>query len=171
MLNLKYNILNKNTKGTGIPHVKPDLFWSLNVLLPPLEEQRRIVTKIEEEFEKIDKGIEKLKLAKEQIKQYKQSVLKSAFEGKLYKTTEWVETTFNEIIELTPKTDIPKISDEEIVSFVPMQVVKLEVNFFNQEFVSYFKVKKDIQNLKIMMFYSQKLLLVWKMGKFVLLII
>ncbi len=144
----KYNILNKNTKGTGIPHVKPDLFWSLNVLLPPFNEQKRIVTKIEEEFEKIDKGIEKLKLAKEQIKQYKQSVLKSAFEGKLYKTTEWVETTFNEIIELNPKTDIPKISDEEIVSFVPMQVVKPEVNFFNQEFVSYFKVKKGYTKFK-----------------------
>ncbi len=51
--------------------------------LPPLNEQKRIVEKIEEEFGKIDEGVEKLKLAQEQIRQYRQSVLKSAFEGKL----------------------------------------------------------------------------------------
>lgn len=53
--------------------------------IPPLNEQKRIVEKIESEFDKIDKGIEKLELAKEQIKQYRQSILKSAFEGKLTK--------------------------------------------------------------------------------------
>lgn len=93
----KYNILNKNTKGTGIPHVKPDLFWSLKVSLPPLNEQKRIVEKIENEFEKIDEGIEKLKIVQEQINQYKQSVLKSAFEGKLYKTTDWEEKKLKDI--------------------------------------------------------------------------
>ena len=65
--------------------------------LPPLKEQKRIVAKIEEEFGKIDEGVEKLKLAQEQIKQYRQSVLKSAFDGKLYKTTEWEEKTLEEI--------------------------------------------------------------------------
>ena len=44
--------------------------------------------------------IEKLKLVQEQIKQYKQSVLKSAFEGKLYKTTEWEEKTIGEIAKV-----------------------------------------------------------------------
>ncbi len=65
--------------------------------IPPLNEQRRIVEKIEQEFGKIDEVIEKLKLAQEQIKQYKQSVLRSAFEGKLYKTTEWEEKTLEKI--------------------------------------------------------------------------
>ena len=41
--------------------------------IPPLNEQKRIVEKIEEEFAKIDQGVEKLKLAQEQIVQYKQS--------------------------------------------------------------------------------------------------
>ena len=40
---------------------------------------------------------EHLEKAKEQIKQYRQSVLKSAFEGKLYKTSEWKETILNDI--------------------------------------------------------------------------
>lgn len=51
--------------------------------LPPLAEQERIVEKIEELFSEIDEGIKNLKTAQLQLKQYRQSVLKSAFEGKL----------------------------------------------------------------------------------------
>lgn len=57
--------------------------------LPPLPEQRRIVAKIEELFSELDKGIESLKTVREQIKVYRQSLLKHAFEGKL--TEEWRE--------------------------------------------------------------------------------
>lgn len=77
--------------GSAIPHLNKKLFKSLQLLLPPLNEQRRIVEKIESEFAKIDEGLEHLELVKEQIKQYRQSVLKSAFEGKLYKTSEWTK--------------------------------------------------------------------------------
>ncbi len=55
--------------------------------LPPLAEQERIVEKIEALFQDIDEGVERLKSAQAQIKQYRQSVLKSAFEGKL--TEKW----------------------------------------------------------------------------------
>jgi len=55
--------------------------------LPPLPEQQRIVAKIEELFTRLDAGVEALKKAKEQIKRYRQAVLKYAFEGKL--TEEW----------------------------------------------------------------------------------
>ncbi len=68
--------------------------------LPSKYEQNKIVEKIEEEFGKIDEGVEKLKLAQEQIKQYRQSVLKSAFEGKLYKTTNWVEKQLKTISDV-----------------------------------------------------------------------
>jgi len=55
----------------------------LPILLPPLPEQQRIVAKIEELFSSLDKGIESLKTAQQQLKIYRQSVLKWAFEGKL----------------------------------------------------------------------------------------
>src|SRR5690606_16928776 len=42
-----------------------------------------IVSKIEELFSELDKGIENLRLAQHQLKTYRQSVLKWAFEGKL----------------------------------------------------------------------------------------
>jgi type I restriction enzyme S subunit len=51
--------------------------------LPPLPEQKKIVEKIEELFSGLDSGVASLKKAKEQIKLYRQSVLASAFNGKL----------------------------------------------------------------------------------------
>jgi type I restriction enzyme S subunit len=59
------------------------------VPLPPLPEQHRIVSKIEELFAKLDVGVEALKKVKAQLKRYRQAVLKYAFEGKL--TQEWRE--------------------------------------------------------------------------------
>ncbi len=55
--------------------------------LPPLNEQHRIVAKIEELFSELDKGIENLKTAQAQLKVYRQALLKHAFEGKL--TAQW----------------------------------------------------------------------------------
>jgi type I restriction enzyme S subunit len=57
------------------------------VPVPPLVEQRAIVAKIEELFSELDKGIEQLQTVKQQLNQYRQAVLKAAFEGKL--TAEW----------------------------------------------------------------------------------
>jgi len=50
---------------------------------PPLPEQERIVAKIEELFSELDNGVETLQKTKAQLKVYRQSVLKDAFEGKL----------------------------------------------------------------------------------------
>lgn len=55
--------------------------------LPPKKEQHRIVAKIEELFSELDKGIESLKTAQQQLKVYRQALLKHAFEGKL--TEQW----------------------------------------------------------------------------------
>ena len=60
---------------------------NLNIPLPPLPEQHRIIAKIEELFTRLDAGVEALKKIKAQIKRYRQAVLKYAFEGKL--TEEW----------------------------------------------------------------------------------
>jgi type I restriction enzyme S subunit len=60
-----------------------------SIPLPPLPEQRAIVSKIEQLFSELDHGIANLKLAQEQLKVYRQAVLKKAFEGEL--TRKWRE--------------------------------------------------------------------------------
>lgn len=60
-----------------------------NLPLAPLPEQRTIVAKIEALFSDLDKGIADHKKAQDQLKVYRQAVLKKAFEGEL--TKEWRE--------------------------------------------------------------------------------
>ena len=88
-LQSKYQQINTRAKGSGTPHVDPDLLWNYKFPIPPLAEQHRIVGKIEELFSELDKGIENLKTALAQLKVYRQALLKHAFEGKL--TTQWRE--------------------------------------------------------------------------------
>ena len=77
------NQLEKLATGTTVSIVNKKNFETIEIPIPPLETQQAIVSKIEELFSELDKGIAELKTAQQQLKTYRQSVLKSAFEGKL----------------------------------------------------------------------------------------
>lgn len=74
-LQSKYKMLNSNPRGVGIPHIEPNLLWNFEI--PDIDKptQRAIVTRIESLFAELDKGVEKLKTAQQQLKVYKQAVL------------------------------------------------------------------------------------------------
>jgi type I restriction enzyme S subunit len=82
-LQSKFIEINTRAKGVGIPHVDPNLLWNYDFPLPPLPEQKRIVAKLEQLLTDLDKAVEYLKTAQQQLKTYRQAVLKWAFEGKL----------------------------------------------------------------------------------------
>ncbi len=69
------------------PRVSFEQIGEFEILIPPAAEQHRIVAKIEELFSELDKGVDSLKTAREQLKVYRQALLKHAFEGKL--TAQW----------------------------------------------------------------------------------
>ena len=69
------------------PRVSFEQIGNFEVLVPPRNEQRRVVERIEELFDEIDRGVESLRTAKRTIDLYRQSLLKSAFEGRL--TADW----------------------------------------------------------------------------------
>lgn len=75
------------TGAVGQKRVPTAYMEQSSIPLPPTNEQKRIVAKIEELFSELDKGIESLKTTREQLKVYRQAVLKHAFEGKL--TARW----------------------------------------------------------------------------------
>tara|TARA_R110002110_G_C13468395_1_gene719656 strand:+ start:4659 stop:6176 length:1518 start_codon:yes stop_codon:yes gene_type:complete len=76
--------------------------------IAPLNEQRRIVEKIENLFAELDKGEESLRVAKAQAVLYRQSLLKHAFEGHL--TADWRATNPDKLED--PETLLARIQKE-----------------------------------------------------------
>lgn len=74
-------------KGTTRPRVNLTHIRKLRIPISPLQEQHRIVAKVDELFSSLDAGVEGLHKAKVQLKHYRQAVLKAAMEGRL--TEEW----------------------------------------------------------------------------------
>ena len=89
------NVLAGKGTGTTFNAISGDQLRGLEFPLPPLSEQHRIVAKVEELFTNLDAGVESLKKVKTQLKRYRQTVLKYAFEGKL--TEEWRKTHKDQI--------------------------------------------------------------------------
>ncbi|MCC7576554.1 MAG: restriction endonuclease subunit S [Methanomethylovorans sp.] len=86
-------------KGGTQRNISQTVLKTVDFPLPPLPEQRAIVSKIEQLFSDLDNGIANLRLAQEQLKVYRQAVLKKAFEGEL--TRKWREQ----------QTDLPDARD------------------------------------------------------------
>lgn len=77
------NAINEETSSVTVKHLSSRTIEEIPLPYPKLQEQQAIVSKIEELFSELDKGIENLRLAQQQLKTYRQAVLKWAFEGKL----------------------------------------------------------------------------------------
>ena len=84
---LKSINLNFIISGSAQPQITQIGLRKVEIPIPPLETQQAIVNKIESLFDEIDEGIGRLKTAAQQIQQYRQSLLKNAFNGEL--TKEW----------------------------------------------------------------------------------
>ena len=110
-LQSKYLEINTRAKGVGIPHVDPNLLWGYEFPIPPFKEQHRIVSKVEELFSEIDKGVESLKTAKAQLQVYRQALLKHAFEGKL--TEQWRKDNPDKVTPATELLEQIKLAREQ----------------------------------------------------------
>lgn len=73
--------------SNNLRNLKFNDYLQINIPLASEKEQKSIVAKIEELFSELDSGIASLKTAREQLKIYRQALLKHAFEGKL--TEQW----------------------------------------------------------------------------------
>lgn len=70
-------------QGALYPAVRPRDIRSYGLPIPPLNEERRIVAKIEELFSDLDAGVAALERAKANLKRYRAAVLNAAIVGKL----------------------------------------------------------------------------------------
>lgn len=72
-------------KGGAQPNISQGVLKEWYIPYAPLNEQKRIVEKIEELFSQLDKGIESLKAAREQLKNYRRTLLKKLFDDEALK--------------------------------------------------------------------------------------
>ena len=80
---LRYFEAQLASKGTGTTFkaITQDVVKNLEIPIPPLDEQRHIVSRIEELFSELDNSVSALLKTKEQLKVYRQAVLKEAFDS------------------------------------------------------------------------------------------
>ena len=73
--------LSQQGTGTTFKAITQDIVKNVEAPVPPFQEQKRIVARIEELFSQLDAGVETLKKTKAQLAVYRQAVLKEAFEN------------------------------------------------------------------------------------------
>lgn len=131
-VNLKYVFFYMQTiRVTTDTHKR---YWiseysKLPVPTPTGDIQQVIVSKIEELFSEIDKGIETLKTAQKQLKVYRQSVLDSAFSGAYSITSEFETTAENHISQVVNSIHLEKKSIFETLGFrfsIPKEILPVE---------------------------------------------
>lgn len=72
--------------GSTMMHINRGPFMAHRLPLPPLAEQARIVTRLEELLSDLDAGVAELKAVQKKLHQYRLSLLKAAVEGDLTAT-------------------------------------------------------------------------------------
>jgi len=79
--------MDRKATGSSYPSVKISDIEAYEVPVPSIQEQERIVAKIEELFSKLDSGVTELKKAEQRLETYRQALLHKATSGEL--TTAW----------------------------------------------------------------------------------
>ena len=102
----KYLLLNTQKKGTGTPHLNANILKKSKLIVPSIEEQERIVAKIEELFSDLDNAVETLNITEKKLHLYRQSVIKEAFTGSFTESYRKVNDTALDM-------ELPWLSEEQ----------------------------------------------------------
>jgi len=139
--------------------INSEFIHAISIPLPPLNEQKRIVEKLDAILPKVKSAKARLEKIPVILKKFRQSVLAAACSGKLTEDwreeytqrtgkelPEWDEKKLNEIAQINPKN---KIDDELEVSFIPMAFISSMFNK-NPEFEvkNWKEIKKGFNHFK-----------------------
>ena len=96
-------------KSTTIPSLAKRDLLAIEMPVPLLDEQERIVARIEELFSELDNGVETLRKTKQQLAVYRQAVLKDVFDTVSDCETGTIESVCSNIVDCPHST--PKWTD------------------------------------------------------------
>ena len=113
----------EKSRGTsGKNRIRPEQFLAVEIPLPPLSEQKRIVARIEELATKVEEAKGLRGKAVEEAEAVSHAFLKSLIESE--KAQVWAMKYIPEVADINPSRQIAAtISDNTQVSFVPMSAV------------------------------------------------
>ena len=142
-----YTYINSKPRGTGTPHVNPDLYWNMVIPLPPCNEQKRIVEKLDKMIRIVDGVNRRLDKIPAALKRARQSILNQAITGELTKDWReknnikdtWKETSLKSIV-LTYKNGLSKRSGKEGKATVVLRLA---------DFCNHKIIKDNIREIKI----------------------
>jgi|GEM_PF-1787770 len=120
----KYDELNKNTQGTGIPHVKKKFFENTTIPLPPLPVQEKIVKKLDKFFEQYEQMKKDNLLIKENQDKILNSFLEQNF-GRMPKGSTKLADFIEETEFINPKKSSKKLKYVDI-SAIDGRAAKIE---------------------------------------------
>ncbi|TKX32918.1 restriction endonuclease subunit S [Campylobacter aviculae] len=144
---LNFSNLEKYITGATVKKLNQQKLRQIEVPIPLLKEQERIVGILDESFAKIDESIKILEQDLLNLDELMQSVLQKAFNPLKDDTKEnyqlpqgWEWKSLGEICEINPRN---KINDEVNVSFVSMNKI---LDGYDNEFSYVIKKWKDVKN-------------------------
>ena len=87
-LQLQPKVLELRAGSTGSAQgvINRQMLANIEMVLPPLDEQRRIVAEIEKQFTRLEAGVAALRRVQANLKRYRAAVLRAACEGRLVPT-------------------------------------------------------------------------------------
>jgi type I restriction enzyme, S subunit len=118
----------EQSTGSTFDAITGERLKKIEFPVPPLPEQHRLITKLEELITQLDAGVASLKKVQAQLKLYRQAVMKAAIEGRL--TQEWREAhkgkfeTAEELIKKIRKFD-EKASKPRITNIADLNIKEL----------------------------------------------
>ena len=153
LLGLKQYFESKAT-GSTFSAITLNIVKNCEIPLPPLSEQKAIVDKLDDSFAKIENAITNLINTKENLKLYKQSVLKSAFNGDLLPNTSpthWEVKKLGEIFNVigggTPNTNNAEFWGGNISWISSADIDKENFNAIPRKFITENAIQNSATNL------------------------
>ena len=136
--------------GGAQPNISQTILKDLDIPLPPNPTQQAIVSKIEELFSELDKGLENLYLAQQQLRTYRQAVLKWAFEGRLTNNNvkegelpkDWKKVKLKEVSD-SIQYGYTESSSKEPIGPKFLRITDIQENKVEWDEVPYCKIEKE----------------------------
>ncbi len=123
--------------SNNLRNLKYKQYERIKVPIAPLPEQRAIVSKIEQLFSELDNGISNLKKAQEQLKVFRQAVLKKAFEDK----SSYIP--LKELAEITGGvTKGKKYKGKELIAYPYLRVANVQDGYLDLKTIKEIEVTK-----------------------------